>query len=129
METLSPEASLREAWELMRRHRIRQIPILAGEVLVGIVTDRDVRRAMPSFFAGRDQDIFDRVLDETTIEKVMTREPFTVAPDGSLKQALDLMLEHKVGGLPVVEGERLVGIVTDTDFLRLLRDRLLDDAD
>ena len=127
--TLSKERTLRDAWELMRMHRIRQIPVVEDSTLIGIVTDRDVRRALPSLFHGRNMDEFDRVLDSTTVERFMTKEPFTIKPTDSLRSALDLMLDHKVGGLPVVDDTKLVGIVTETDFLRLLRDRLLDDAD
>ena len=129
VRTLNREQTLRDAWEMMRIHRIRQIPIVDGAIMVGIVTDRDVRRAMPSLFNKMDEKEFDRVLDTTPIERVMTKEPFAIRPEDSLRKALDLMLEHRVGGLPVIEDARLVGILTETDFLRLLRDRLLDDAD
>ena len=126
---MNREQTLRDAWEMMRIHRIRQIPVVDGATLIGIVTDRDVRRALPSLFNKRDEAEFDRILDNTPVERVMTKEPFAIRPEDSLRKALDLMLEHKIGGVPVVEDSRLVGILTETDFLRLLRDRLLDDAD
>src|SRR3990172_10739260 len=102
VRTLNREQTVRDAWEMMRIHRMRQIRVVDGATLIGIVTDRDVRRALPSLFNKRDEAEFDRILDNTPVERVMTKEPFAIRPEDSLRKALDLMLEHKIGGVPVV---------------------------
>lgn len=115
--TLTPDQTLFDVVDLMRRRKIRHLPVIEDSRVVGIVTDRDVKRAMPSVFSG-DQVEYDRVLNETRVEQVMTRDPQTIAPAASLKDALKLMIDRKFGAIPVVEDGTLVGIVTDIDFLK-----------
>lgn len=124
--TLTATSSLREALALLQRHRIRHIPIVDDTRLVGILTDRDVKRATPSLLSGISQEDYDRVLAETHISQVMTRNPFSVTPSTSLKDAAKLLAERKFGALPVVEGDRLVGILTNTDLLRAFYESLED---
>lgn len=124
--TLTPEQTLREAIELLRSKRIRHLPVVEDSRLVGIVTDRDVKRATPSLLSGIDREEFDRVLNETLISQVMTREPLTVTPETTLKRTLAVLIEHRVGAVPVVKHGKLVGIVTDTDMLRALYELLPD---
>ena len=125
--TLSPDQKLREAVELIRARRIRHLPVVDAESrLVGIVTDRDVKQATPSLHSGVGQDEYERILDGTRIDQVMTRDPMTVAPDTPLKAVAGSIIDDKVGALPVVDGGRLVGIVTAVDLVRVLRDRLPD---
>lgn len=124
--TLLPEQTLRDAIESMRSKRIRHLPVVEGSRLVGIVTDRDVKRATPSLLSGIDRDEFDRVLDDTLVSQIMTRDPTTVTPYMTIKSAVGLLLETRVGALPVVEAGDLVGIVTDTDMLRALYEMLPD---
>lgn len=116
--TLTETASLREALALLQRHRIRHIPVVEDARLVGILTDRDVKRATPSLLSGTSQEDYDRVLAQTHVSQVMTRNPFSVTPSTSLKDAAKLLADRKFGALPVVEGDRLVGILTNTDLLR-----------
>src|SRR5438309_8606076 len=99
--TLKPEQTLRDAVELLRSKHIRHLPIVEDAKLVGIVTDRDVKRATPSLLSGVDRAEYDRVLDETTIAQFMTREPTTIAPDLDLKSAVKIFIERKMGALPV----------------------------
>lgn len=124
--TLSAEETLREAVTLELQRKIRHIPIVdAKGALVGIVTDRDIKRALPSPLTGQlASEEYDSVLDETKLSKVMTRDPQSVSPDASLSEAVKLMFEKKVGGLPVVENGKLVGIFTQTDALKLCLDLL-----
>jgi CBS domain-containing protein len=116
--TLGPEDTLRDAVNAVQRNRIRHIPIVEGERLVGMVTDRDIKRVTPSLHGGISQDEFNRTLDELTLGHVMTRDPLSVHPQTSIKDAVALLIDRKYGALPVVEGETLVGIVSDIDFLR-----------
>ena len=122
--TLTEGQSLREAIVLMQRHHIRHIPVVEGERVIGLVTDRDVKRATPSLLSGVDQEQFDEVLSRTRIAQVMTRDPFTVTPSTSLKDAVKVVIQRKFGALPVVEGEKLVGIITATDLLRAFYEML-----
>ena len=124
--TVTENASLREALALLQRHRIRHIPVVEGEMIVGILTDRDVKRATPSLLSGVSQEDYDRVLAQTHVSQVMTRNPFSVTPSTSLKDATKLLADRKYGALPVVEGDRLVGILTNTDLLRAFYESLED---
>jgi acetoin utilization protein AcuB len=122
--SLPPDASLRDAVVLLRRHQIRHIPILDRALLVGIVSDRDVRRASPSVLS-EGEDEYEAVLDRTPLSRIMTREPLTVGPEAPVAEAVRVMVDKKLGALPVVEQGRLVGIITETDALRLLLDLLV----
>lgn len=118
--TLLPDQTLREAVRLEMQRKIRHIPVVDGTTLVGIVTDRDIKRALPSPLTGQlAREEYDSVLDETRISKVMTRDPQTVSPDTTLAEAVQLMFDKRIGGLPVVENGKLVGIFTQTDALAL----------
>ncbi len=115
---LGPEARLRDAVELVMVRRIRHIPIVGSDSeLIGIVTDRDVKRSLPSPLSAIAAEEYELIL-ETPVSRVMTREPHTVTPDTTLAQAVEKMLAVKVGGLPVVQDGRLLGIFTERDALR-----------
>jgi CBS domain-containing protein len=116
--TLRAEAKLRDAVELVMVRRIRHIPIVDGQGgLVGIITDRDVKRALPSQLSALAGEEYELILDGTPISRVMTREPHTVAADTPVAQAVEKLLAAKVGGLPVLDGGKLVGIFTERDAL------------
>ena len=117
-ETLPPTATMQEAIELEMRRRIRHIPVVEDGALVGIVTDRDLKRATPSVLSGVDRAEYERVVAETPLGRVMTRDPMTVTPDTSLRAAVQVFVERKYGALPVVEDGRLVGILTESDVMR-----------
>jgi len=104
----------------MRRSSLRHLPILDAERLVGIITERDVQRCAPSLLSPITQEEYNATFENTPIERVMFRNPVTVTPDSSIRDAVLLMLDRKVGCLPVVEGERLVGILTRSDLMNLL---------
>ena len=127
-QTLEHQSTLLEAVLMMRRAELRHIPILAGGRLVGIVTDRDVARFTPSMLMGITPQDYNRVFEETLVEKVMTRNPISTTPEVQLSEAVNLFYHQKLGCLPVLEGERLVGIVTRVDMLRALHDLIGDPA-
>jgi acetoin utilization protein AcuB len=110
----------------MNTNKIRQLPVVEAKELVGIVTDRDIR----SFLSGsllENPVARERALD-TKVEEVMTTEPITLAADDDLQEAVELLIEQKVGGIPVVDdAEGLVGIVTYVDVLRCFLNRLQED--
>ncbi|MDF1562082.1 MAG: CBS domain-containing protein [Deltaproteobacteria bacterium] len=119
--TLQETDTLRAAVECVLVRKIRHLPVVDEEgQLVGIFTDRDLKRSLPSPLSGLEAEDREQLLDETTIQRLMTREPVTISPDANLADAVEQMIERKIGGIPVVEHGRLVGIITQTDALRAL---------
>jgi nucleotide-binding universal stress UspA family protein/predicted transcriptional regulator len=102
----------------MRHRRIRHLPVVEGGRLAGIITDRDVRTTLSSpatiLAVGEIRYLLDRLL----VERVMTRSVITIGPEASIGDAVGLILSHRIGALPVIEDDRLVGILTETDLLR-----------
>ena len=120
--TLFPGAPIIEAVEMMRERGIRQIPVTeASGLVVGIVSDRDVRDAMPSkFLPGDSASVEGEGLQGLKIKDIMTHDPFVVAPDTCMEVAAGILLENKIGGLPVVDEFGLVGIISEIDIYRFL---------
>lgn len=116
---VDPMMGAGEAWALLQDRRIRHLLVTDGEALVGIVTDRDLRlnprrgKGLPVWDLGR-------ALGRLTVGDVMTRSVITIGASRPLEAAAALLLEHRVGALPVLEGGRVVGILTETDLLRAL---------
>ncbi|MBI2357918.1 MAG: CBS domain-containing protein [Deltaproteobacteria bacterium] len=105
------------ARRLMAKNRINQLPVLDGDKLVGIVTDRDIRDAYPtSMVINRTKEI-DRFADTYTVEEAMSFNVMTVQLQTPLATAVALLRQHRIGSLPVVDGEKLVGIITRSDIL------------
>ena len=115
----SPEQTLRDAIELLRRQRIRHLPVTDNQRLVGIVTDRDVKRATPSVLTGVGKEEYDAALVAIKIGQFMTRDPITISRRSPLKRAVEIFINTRVGALPVVENGQLVGILSDVDILRV----------
>ena len=109
--------SISIARQLMAKHRINQLPVLDNDVLVGIVTDRDLRDAYPTSMMIDRGKAIDRFADSVTVEEVMSHDVFTVRPDTPLKKAVGLLRRHRIGSLPVVKNRSVVGIITRSDIL------------
>jgi acetoin utilization protein AcuB len=126
--TITPDKRVGQALKLMQRHNIRHLPVVKDQQMVGWITSRDLREVLLA-----------SMLEKITVEDVMVRTPIMVTPDTSVEEAAHLVHEHKIGGMPVLEGPKLVGVVTMHDIisafltmLSLLRsssrlDLLLDD--
>ncbi len=114
------EARLLDAALIMRRSGFRHLPIVDGEKLVGIITDRDIHRYAPSMLTKVSQEEYNSIFENTPLERVMTRNPLSVTPSSPVREAVSILHERKLGCLPVVENGKLVGIVTVTDMLNLL---------
>jgi len=121
---LSPDDTLRETKRLMEEHGLRRFPVVEGGRLVGIGTDRDVRRADISSAVVHERRYVDYILDRIQVRGIMTPDPVTVSPQTPLEEAARLILENKIGGLPVVDGGKLVGIITETDLIKTLMELL-----
>lgn len=117
---------IRKAWELVEENQLRRFPVVEGDKLVGIITDRDIRNATASSVVLTEKKYHDFLLDTVKLESVMTPDPATVTPDTPLDEAARMILELKVGGLPVIEQGKLVGIITETDLIKTLVELLPD---
>ena len=122
--TLEEKQSLREALTLQQRHKIRHIPVVADGRVVGILTDRDLKRASPSLLSGIDQKKYDELLDTIPVGQIMTRDPQSVTGATPLREAAKILIDRKFGALPVIENDLLVGIITEMDLLRALYEML-----
>jgi acetoin utilization protein AcuB len=118
--TVAPNDSIRVAIERMRDHHCRRVPVLEKGMLVGIVTDRDLRRATNSPLVLRERWYDEFMLDHIPVRACMTEKPITVTPHSLIVDAAKIMRDRKIGGLPVVDDEHLVGIITETDMLNYL---------
>jgi len=118
--TADVHTTLPEAHKLMTQHRVRRLPVMDGDKLVGIVTRGDIRGAEPSEATSLSIHELNYLLSKLTLEKIMHRNPIMVSPDMTIREAARLMLTNKIAGLPVVDGERLVGIITESDIFRLV---------
>ncbi len=122
--SVTPETSLLKVGKLMKDHHIRRLPVLdeKGRV-VGIISDRDVRDASPSKATTLDMYEMHYLLAELKAKNIMTPKPMSVKPSDTVEHAALLMLDNKIGGLPVVEESgKLVGIISDHDVFKALVD-------
>ena len=116
--TVDPEMPMLEARQRMSDARIRHLVVTEGSRVVGVVTDRDIRLNLPSPATSLSVWEINALLAKLTVGQIMSRTVITVDPDRPVAEAARLMVEHKIGALPVVEGGRLAGIVTESDFVR-----------
>lgn len=119
--SISPSLPISNAHQIMKRNNIRRLPVVEDEQVVGIITIGDVREASPSDATTLSIWELNYLWAQLTVEKVMTRKVITVTPDTAIVDAAEMMLEHKVSGLPVVNAQgKLVGILTESDIFRML---------
>ena len=119
--TVHADDSLLAATRVLKEKGFKHLPVLDGNgAVVGIVTDRDLKRASASDATTLEVHELLYLLDRVKIEEVMTRKPAAVTPDESVQAAAKLMTDRKIGCLPVLDGHKLVGIVTKDDLLRLV---------
>jgi CBS domain-containing membrane protein len=123
VQTVGRNDQLAVADTLMKQSRIRHLPVLDTDGIVcAVVSQRDLFRGAllrALGFGGRAEDT---MLRQVAVKEAMSAEIHTASPDTPVAEAARVMIERKIGCLPVVEGEKLVGIVTETDFVRLVAD-------
>lgn len=118
--TLGPTDSLRKARGVMEKDRIRHIPIVSAHgIFLGLLSQRDFLRASVSNLAGLGENEIEEIETSIPLAECMNAEVMTITGDYSLYKAGQMMLSHKFGCLPVVEEGRLVGILTESDFVQL----------
>jgi acetoin utilization protein AcuB len=119
--TITEDTSIDDALHLMRERKVRRFPILdtAGH-LVGIISDKDLLHAAPSPASTLSVYEMHYLLAKLTVKKVMSSPVITVGPDTPVEVAARTMADNKIGGLPVLDGGKLVGIITETDIFKIL---------
>jgi len=124
--TITKQTTIADALELMRKHNIRRLPVLENNKLVGIVTDRDLSEVSPSPATTLSVFEINYLLAKMKIKDVLPKNQkvVTISPDAFVEEAAIIMREHKIGALPVLEKNKLVGIITETNifdaFIELL---------
>jgi acetoin utilization protein AcuB len=122
--SVAPEASLHEAIDLLKRRRIRRLPVIKDGHLVGIVSERDLLSASPSQATSLSMWELGYLLNQIMVASVMTHPVLSVHVDTPIETAAQLMADRKIGGLPVVDGDRVVGMITETNLFSLFLELL-----
>jgi acetoin utilization protein AcuB len=104
--TIGRTMLIQQAAELMKKHSIRHLPVVEGDQLEGFITQTDLR-----------QYFFPSMVEDISVHDVMVIKPYTVQVDDSIDQAARLIHDHKIGGLPVMDGKKLVGVITSSDIV------------
>jgi len=119
--TVEAKDSMQRAISLMKEHKIRMLPVLNRGKLVGVVSDTDLKRASASDATMLDVHEMLYLISKIKIKDIMTKEPFTVSPDCTVEETAELLMEHKISGVPVVEeGGKVVGVITQDDLFKVL---------
>lgn len=119
--TILETASIDDGIHLMRERRVRRLPVLdSSGKMVGIVSDKDLLHAAPSPATSLSVYELHYLLAKLTIKQVMSSPVISVTAETPIEEAAAVMADHKIGGLPVVEGGALVGIITETDIFKIL---------
>lgn len=117
-ETVSVNTAVMEAIQRLREGGYRRLPVMDGHKLVGIVTDRDLKEATPSKATTLSIYELNYLLSKLSVKDVMKSPVISIQSDAAIEEAALLMEEHRISGLPVLDGTELVGIVTITDLMR-----------
>ena len=117
--TVEPDLPIMQALDLMKKNRIRRLPVVKNGKMVGIVSEGDLLNASPSDATSLSVWELNYLLGKITVDEIMTKKVITVDEDTPIEEAAFLMDENKIGGLPVVHTGELVGLITETDLFRI----------
>lgn len=123
--TIQTDTPLPDAVKILRDHKIRRLPVLNphGD-LAGIISERDLRHASPSPATALNIWEINYLLAKLQVEELMAKEVITLKPDSSVADAAKLMLDKKIGGIPIVDGEGgMVGLITESDIFKAFINR------
>lgn len=116
-----PDMTIKEVSDLMKENSFHTLPVLDEQNhLVGVVTEKNIMLAAPSPASTLSTYEINYLLDKLTVEKIMAKNPLTIAKDTPIEEATSMMIDNHIDCLPVMENEKLVGIVTKTDLYRIL---------
>lgn len=117
--TVKPDLPIMEALNLMKKEKIRRTPVVDKGKLIGIISDKDLLNASPSDATSLSVWEINYLLSQITVREVMTREVITIDEDTPIEEAARLMADNKIGGVPVMRGDRVVGLITETDLFKI----------
>ena len=115
-----PNTPVATAHKIMQDKNIRRLPVMGEHEIIGMVTLGDIRQAHPSNATTLSIWELNYLWAQLAVDRIMTTPVVTVSPDEPILNAAELMLKHKISGIPVVKGKALVGIVTESDIFRML---------
>ncbi|HSB41131.1 MAG TPA: CBS domain-containing protein [Methylomirabilota bacterium] len=127
--TVTPQASIADVWDLMREVDVRHLPVVEAGVLVGMVSDRDVARVDLARLLKVEGAHALREELATPVAQIMSPDVIAVGPEAEIGEVIELLIDHKIGAVPVVEEDtrEVLGIISYVDVLRALQDRLEED--
>jgi len=117
--TIPSDMTIIDALNLMKRERIRRTPVIRDGKLVGIVSDKDLLNASPSPASSLSVWEMNYLLSKIQIKELMTKDVLTVSEDTPIEEAARIMADNKIGGLPVMRNDHVVGIITETDLFKI----------
>lgn len=118
--TLAPTQSLYEAERLFKKHKIRHIPVVESDRIIGIVSYSDLLRISFADMTDNEEEVTSVVYDMYTIPQIMAKAPLTVNSDATIKEVAEILSKQSFHSIPVLENDKLVGIVTTTDLIKYL---------
>lgn len=119
--TVDEDDSMQEATRLLKQNKIRMLPVMKRERLTGVITDRDLKRASASDASSLEIHELFYLLSQIKVKQIMTRHPITVPVDFTVEETAEVLLTHKINGVPVLDKEdKLVGVITQTDLFRVI---------
>jgi acetoin utilization protein AcuB len=128
--TVSPKTTLVQAREIIAEKKIAHLLVVDDhEKLIGIVSDRDVKQSWASPATTLSQHELNYILTQVTVDVIMRKKIVTIPPGTTIERAANIMQEHRIGSLPVVDKEKLVGIITTTDVMQVLLQAIGIDSD
>lgn len=123
--TIHPDTPMQEALNFMRKERVRRFPVVDKRGrLVGIISEKDLLDASPSDATSLSVHELNYLLDKIKVEEIMTQEVITITENTPLEEAARIMADNKIGGLPIVRDDEVVGIITETDLFKVFLELL-----
>jgi acetoin utilization protein AcuB len=122
--TVQPDLPITKAHEIMANAKIHRVPVVRGGKLVGIVTEQDILKAYPSSATSLAVWEVTSLLEKVTVKDIMIKNVLTVQENTSIEETARIMADNTVGSLPVMRGEELVGIITETDVFKIMLEML-----
>jgi len=119
--TIDAHSSMQDAINLLKKRGISMLPVMDGKRLVGIVTDRDLKKASPSNATTLDIHELLYLLSTVQIKDIMTKKPVTVPPDLTIEETAEILMANKISGVPVVDKDGgILGVITHTDLFKVI---------
>lgn len=119
--TVAPEVTVEDAAKIMKQEKVHRLPVLdKNKKLIGVISEKDILRALPSPVSSLSAYEMPYLLSKLTVKKLMTKDPVTISPNTIVEDAARLMADQDLSCLPVMDGDRLVGIVSKSDLFKMI---------